>query len=589
VKMKKENSQHDVIVLGSGIGGATLSCILARHGLTVLMIDSGSHPRFAVGEATTPDTSFRMKVVAHKYQVPEIENLSTFYLLRDHVSAACGVKRAFSFLYHREGQAQNPKESHQYPTLAAPMGPDCHFFRQDTDAYMVSVALQYGASLQQQTSIKDVDIQDDRVALTSGKGETFICKYLVDAAGYRSPLADKFMLRSDPNLFRTNSRTIFTHMVGVKLYDQVARPNREYELKYPLSQGTLHHVFKGGWFWIIPFNNHLDAVNPLCSVGVTLDRNLYPETGMDPEEEFFKFVNMHPDIARQFEGAKAARNWVSTGRLQYGSKSVTGRRYFLLAHAGAFIDALYSSGMNLTIATIDGLAKRLLNAFKTDDFSVEQFQDLNDRFLTNVYHVDEFVGSSFVAFQDYELWDAWFRLWVVGLLINTELSANLFLRFLETGDRSVLDQSDHVPYTGVLGSAFTEYRPLFDQAFAEIEKVRLNQAEPKAAARTIRALYRSLTYVPTYFRWDDPKVRSTPAFTLWGVTRMYFWYYFRSPERVRKQLFEWNPITAYKYIYQSVRRSNSNSKGRKSRFLRDVFKAWNTDWREPVSPSLTVK
>src|SRR6266404_1210526 len=229
--MKTKNSQYDVIVLGSGIGGATLSSILARHGLSVLMIDSGSHPRFAVGEATTPDTSFRLKLLANKYQVPEIENLSTFYKLRDHVSAACGVKRAFSFLYHHEGQAQNPKESHQYPTLAAPMGPDCHFFRQDTDAYMVSVALQYGANSLQQTSIKDVDIADDRVTLTSAKGETFVCKYLVDAAGYRSPLAEKFNLRSDPNLFHTNSRSIFTHMVGVKLYDKIARPSMEYELK----------------------------------------------------------------------------------------------------------------------------------------------------------------------------------------------------------------------------------------------------------------------------------------------------------------------------------------------------------------------
>ena len=63
--MKTKNSQYDVIVLGSGIGGATLSSILARHGLSVLMIDSGSHPRFAVGEATTPDTSFRLKLLAN--------------------------------------------------------------------------------------------------------------------------------------------------------------------------------------------------------------------------------------------------------------------------------------------------------------------------------------------------------------------------------------------------------------------------------------------------------------------------------------------------------------------------------------------
>ena len=117
-----------------------------------------------------------------------------------------------------------------------------------------------------------MDFEEDCVHLTTNDGEKITTKYLVDAAGYRSPLAESFGLRDDPDTLRTNSRTIFTHMVGVKLMDQVGKPFRRYGLKYPLSQGTLHHVFEGGWFWVIPFNNHKDAVNPLCSIGVVLNR-----------------------------------------------------------------------------------------------------------------------------------------------------------------------------------------------------------------------------------------------------------------------------------------------------------------------------
>ena len=128
-----------------------LGAILARHGLKVLLLDSEAHPRFAIGEATTPDTNLRLKLLSVKYDVPEIDHLSAFEPLRDNVSPACGVKRAFSFLYHRDGQEQQPLESQQYPTLAPPMGADCHFFRQDTDAYMLAVALNYGARVRQQT------------------------------------------------------------------------------------------------------------------------------------------------------------------------------------------------------------------------------------------------------------------------------------------------------------------------------------------------------------------------------------------------------------------------------------------------------
>ncbi|MCK7519032.1 MAG: hypothetical protein MZV64_15555 [Ignavibacteriales bacterium] len=34
-------------------------------------------------------------------------------------------------------------------------------------------------------------------------------------------------------------------------------PHEEFRIiRIRLSQGTLHHIFKGGWLWIIPFNNH---------------------------------------------------------------------------------------------------------------------------------------------------------------------------------------------------------------------------------------------------------------------------------------------------------------------------------------------
>ena len=114
----------DVIILGSGLGGSTTACALAKKGWNVLLLDSSSHPRFAIGEATTPDISFLMKIVAARFDIPELNNLTTFHLLRDKVSSACGIKKSFSFLYHRDEEKQNPEESHQFSTLAPPFGPD---------------------------------------------------------------------------------------------------------------------------------------------------------------------------------------------------------------------------------------------------------------------------------------------------------------------------------------------------------------------------------------------------------------------------------------------------------------------------------
>lgn len=569
---------YDVLILGTGIGGGMLGSILSRHGLNVLMLDSEAHPRFAIGEATTPDTNFRLKLLSLKYEVPEIARLSAFHSTRDFVSPACGVKRAFSFLYQREGQDQNALETHQYPTLAPPMGPDCHFFRQDTDAYMMAVALNYGANVRQQTKVADIDIQEDYVELTSDKGEKFRGKFLVDGTGMKSVLSHKFGLRDDPEKFRTNTRAIFTHMVGVKLYDQVGKPRQNHGLKYPLSQSTLHHVFEGGWFWIIPFNNHQDSTNPLCSVGLVLNRRVHPETGMDAETEFWSYVNKFPDMVRQFEGAQAVRNWVSTGRLQYGSTNITGHRYCLLSHAGFFIDPLYSTGLALTTAWVDLLGGQLLKTFETNDFAVENFEHLNQFFTNNIRYADQMVASSFVSFRDFDLWDSWFRVWVVGLFIGTCLNASLYLKYIETKDRKVLEMSGKEPYSVLLGGKFTEFQKLFGPALAEMDRVRDGETTPAEAAKKIRSLFDGLKYVPSYWRWHEAFVRTTPAFTIWGMTKMYFWFTFFAPSSLRKSLFGWSSFTAYKYILASILDSNRASARRKRSYIRDVFKAWNQEW-----------
>ena len=574
-------TDHDVIILGTGIGGTMLGAILAKHNLNVLMLDSETHPRFTIGEATTPDTNFRLKLLALKYDLPEISNFSAFHLIRDYVSPACGVKRAFSFLYQREGKELADAETHQYPTIAPPMGPDCHFFRQDTDAYMMAVAVNYGAKIRQQTRIADIDFKEDAVALTSDKGQTFTAKYLVDGTGMKSVLAHKLDLRDDPSHFRTNTRAIFNHMVGVKLYDQIGSPRKKHGLKYPLSQSTLHHVFEGGWFWIIPFNNHTDSTNPLCSVGLVLNREIHPETGMDPAEEFWSFVKRFPDVARQFERATPVRNWVSSGRLQYGAKSITGQRYTLLAHAGFFIDPLYSTGLALTTAMVDLLAGQLIKAFASDDFSVASFEHMNQFFDNNIGYADEIVSSSFVSFRDFELWDAWFRVWVVALLIGTELNASLYLKYRRTKDKRILDQSTMEPYSVLLGGKFPEFQKLYRQALAEMDRVKAGQANPKDAARNIRALFKPINYVPKYWRWHELTSRSTPAFTVWGMTKMYIWYLLFSPREVFRTLYGWSPLTAYAYVLRSMWDDRRLSHRRARLYVRDVFRAWNTDWIGP--------
>lgn len=58
-------------------------------------------------------------------------------------------------------------------------------------------------------------------------GEIFQARYLVDATGFRSVLADKLELRDPVPRAATCSRTIFTHVEGLRPFDALLGENEQ--------------------------------------------------------------------------------------------------------------------------------------------------------------------------------------------------------------------------------------------------------------------------------------------------------------------------------------------------------------------------
>ncbi|MFE0135404.1 NAD(P)/FAD-dependent oxidoreductase [Streptomyces sp. NPDC059037] len=492
----------DVAIIGSGIAGTVLASILSRAGLDVLLLDAGTHPRFAVGESTIPHTSMLMHMVAKRYDVPEIEELASFEGVQGRVSPASGIKRNFGFLYHREGRSQEPAEANELP-LPGIINTENHFFRQDVDAWMLSVAVRYGATVHQRVNVTDVDIDDNGATLTSSTGETWRTRFVVDASGFRSPLADKMDLREQPSRLRHNARTLFTHMINVKPYESLV-PHGTHANVMPWSQGTLHHLFEGGWIWVIPFNNHAKARNPLVSVGLSLDPRLYPKPeNMTPEEEFRQFIAKFPDIAPQFEGARSVREWVSTGRFQYSSKQTVGYRWCLTAHASGFIDALFSRGLANTFEIINALGWRLIEAVRDDDFAVERFKLVEELEQGLLDFNDDLVANAYTSWKHYDLWDAWFRVWSVNQRLSNFEINRAYGRYLKTGDRHILEDYERHAVHGTLA----EYQParqLFANASEQLRQVHEGMVAPRVAAESIMKSLRTADFLPPALGAGEP-------------------------------------------------------------------------------------
>lgn len=434
----------DIAILGSGIIGSTCALILRRAGYHVQLIDQGTHPRFALGESTLPPTSFWMTLLAHRWKVPELHTVSVAAKINERVTASCGVKKNFGFVYHNPAQDSHVKAWH----VPIPEGKDgkageSHLFRQDVDAYLFYSAIESGVEAFSATNIVALEEFDKGIRLKATDGRQFEARFVIDASGYRSVLSEHFGLRQTPSPLRTQSRSVFTHMVNVKPYDEYYSGPQP---SSPWHQGTLHHFFDGGWVWVIPFNNVSSSNNKLCSVGLNLDMRHYPYDPKKPAElEWKEFLEAHPSIAGQFAGAAIARPWVRTGRLQYSNSSCVGPRYWITPHAAGAVDALYSRGMlNAVQATQTG-CRLVVEALKDDDFSVDRFKQLDDLHHNSLAIQDTLVFGSYSSLRDPSLLERWLVLWSLLESLSTERVMPALVEYAATDSIDALDLDKESP------------------------------------------------------------------------------------------------------------------------------------------------
>ncbi|MER7488613.1 tryptophan 7-halogenase [Streptomyces sp. NPDC126497] len=526
-----KKAMYDVIILGTGLAGSVAGTIMARHGAKVLLIDATSHPRFAVGESMTPQLVEWIHILAERHRIPELKSLSSINASTRDIAPTFGTKAHFGFMKHEPGREPDPREATQ---LALPkiFLHNSHMFRQDSDAFMFYTAVKYGCAAKQNWRAADVDFDDDGVTVTGQNGEAFRGKYLIDASGFRSPLAEKFGLREKPARFKHHSRSMFTHYVGIKPFDDVSGHPKALRPPADWHTGTMHHLIERGWFWIIPFDNHKKSRNPLCSVALTIDERTYPKPkDMTPDEEFAKFLDMYPAVKRQFDGASRVREWVSTDRLQYSSKQTIGDRWCLMSHAAGFLDPLFSRGLSNTFEVVDALTSRLIEALKDGDFSAERFEYVERLEQGLLKYNDDIVNSSFISFSHFRLWNAVFRVWGSFISPGTMRLTRARLNHVKDGDVRHFQDLEDARYPGLWWPNSEKFKTLLESTAETCEKYEAGALTGDEAADIIFRMIKDCDIVNPAFGWKDENQRFVAPSTL-TMARFLYWASFQAPDEM---------------------------------------------------------
>jgi FADH2 O2-dependent halogenase len=97
---------YDVAIVGSGFSGSLMARVLAVLGFDVVLLERGTHPRFAIGESTTPLANLSLERLGTRYGLADCYRMAAHgRWLEHHPAIRRGLKRGFTFYRHHPGDA----------------------------------------------------------------------------------------------------------------------------------------------------------------------------------------------------------------------------------------------------------------------------------------------------------------------------------------------------------------------------------------------------------------------------------------------------------------------------------------------------
>lgn len=398
--------RFDVAVVGSGFAGSLMAMIAKQLGLRTILLERGRHPRVIIGESSTPLSNLLLEELATTYSLANLRPLCKWGSWREsHAELACGLKRGFSFFHHAPGQTGPVARENQLLVAASPHDAiaDTHWFRADFDAYLVNEAQQLGVVYLDEVELRLFAEEEREVRLFGtryGCEVEIAARFVVDATGPRGFLHRALGLGERELPGTPATAALYSHFEGVRRLDQTGGVTLEDEPPYPVDDAAVHHVFDGGWVWVLRF------CNGVTSAGIAATDALANELRLVEGEAAWERVLLRmPVLREQFQDTKAVQPFRHIPRLGFRSSTISGQNWALLPSAAGFVDPLLSTGFPLTLLGVTRLATILEHHWESEGFTtrLNEYAAQTDAELLATARL---IGALFANFGNFPVFSA---------------------------------------------------------------------------------------------------------------------------------------------------------------------------------------
>jgi len=399
------SAQHfQIAIVGSGFAGSLLAMMAHRLGLATVLIERGRHPRFVIGESSTPLANLLLEEIAVEYDLPFVRPLCKWGTWqRQFPQLACGLKRGFTFYHHEFGKPFITDAGHRNQLLvgASPNEAiaDTHWYRPDFDHYLVTQARSLGVGYLDETVLVAARESTTGMHLTGTRRDEPVeiaAEFVIDATGPRGFLHRALGLPEKRFAAFPSTQGLFSHFQNVGALPQhFSTPGST--PPYPPEQAAVHHVFPGGWVWVLKFNNGI------TSAGVAATDDVAEELQFNSGEPAWqRLLKRLPSLAEVFKSANPVMPFIHSPRLAFQTAMVTGSRWALLPSAAGFVDPLLSTGFPLTLLGVQRMGAVLKLGWHHSGFP-QQLNDYAESTALELETTSRLVGALYATMNRFEL------------------------------------------------------------------------------------------------------------------------------------------------------------------------------------------